>query len=93
MKNKRTYPDSSETCLGRFTPAERFGIYFERCKMSYPKNITREIAFRKDNTAGYNQQQLDTLNFELSEKLEGLEMWSDNWFQTAKMFADDVSRR
>lgn len=61
--------------------------------MSYHKNVKFSIAFRMDNTEGYTESQLDDLNNELGEELEGLQIHSDEWYQIAKNFQDKVARR
>ena len=51
--------------------------------------------FRTDNTEGYTQAQLDTLNAEWQERVEklNLEEYTDEYDREAKRFDDEVARR
>jgi hypothetical protein len=49
--------------------------------------------FRADNTDGYSDAERDALNNELAEKLAAIEPYSDDWYQVAKAFSDEVARR
>ncbi|AFM24871.1 hypothetical protein [Desulfomonile tiedjei] len=52
----------------------------------------RLIGFRSDNSDGYTQGQLDSLNCELFRKLEGLEPESDEWYEVAREFSETAER-
>lgn len=49
--------------------------------------------FTIENTEGYTQTELDQLNAELAERLEGVEPHTDKWYQAEKAFSDEVARR
>ncbi len=57
------------------------------------QNKLNEIGFRMDNTDGYSQGQLDSLNIELAERVVEFEPFSDEWHQAASWFSDEVARR
>lgn len=48
--------------------------------------------FTMDNTNGYTQQELDTLNTELAERLQGIEEPEERE-EITKWFSDEVARR
>lgn len=50
------------------------------------------MTFTMDNTEGYTQEELDALNAELDERLEGVDDPLDQ-VEIEKRFADEVSRR
>lgn len=52
-----------------------------------------EQHFTMDNTAGYDQDDLDELNAELDTQLQGIEPYTAAWYETAKRFADTVANR
>lgn len=49
--------------------------------------------FTQENTDGYTDQELDALNAELVERLDGIEVGSDEYYDEEKRFNDEVSRR
>jgi hypothetical protein len=49
--------------------------------------------FTMDNTEGYTQTELDALNAELADRLEGLEPGTDEYSEVEKCFNDEVARR
>ncbi len=51
--------------------------------------------FRTDNTEGYSQKQLDSLNEEWEEKASdlGVEEFTEEYDFAAKCFSDEISRR
>jgi len=49
--------------------------------------------FTQQNTEGYTDQEINALNAELSERLEGLELESDEYKQAEKAFHDEVAKR
>jgi hypothetical protein len=49
--------------------------------------------FTQENTEGYTDIQLDALNAELDDRLNGIEPYTDEWYQSQKSFSDEVSRR
>lgn len=49
--------------------------------------------YRDDNTEGYTQSELDALNAELEQRLTDIEPDSDEYHETIKRHADEVSRR
>lgn len=51
----------------------------------------RELSFRRDNTEGYTDAELDALNAELRTRLEGQP--SRHWDDIAKAFSDEVAGR
>lgn len=51
------------------------------------------VAFREDNTEGYSQEQRDHLNAELTRRFRRLKPGSSEWWETAKSFAHEISRR
>lgn len=53
--------------------------------------ITRDVMFRLDNTEGYDAAELAVLNAELADRLSGLEPGTDEYYQTAKAFSDEVA--
>ncbi len=57
------------------------------------ENELHEVGFRSDNTEGYGAAELKRLNSELAERIGNLESFSDDWYNTAKAFADEVARR
>jgi len=52
-----------------------------------------KVGFRQDNTYGYTNDELSTLNVELEKYLSNLEPYSDEWYHAAKTFMDKVARR
>ncbi len=52
-----------------------------------------EIGFRTDNTEGYSQGQLDALNTELAERIDGLDPFESEWYEAANAFVAEASRR
>ena len=48
--------------------------------------------FREENTEGYTQTQLDTLNIEWQEQSKNLEEDTDEYDLQAKWFADKIAR-
>ncbi len=57
------------------------------------ENELNEIGFRVDNTEGYSSSQLDDLNRELSERVNEIESFTDEWYLVAAWFADEIARR
>lgn len=51
----------------------------------------RSVGFTDENTTGYSQTELNTLNSELEERLLDLEEGSPEWFEAAKNFSDEVA--
>jgi hypothetical protein len=49
--------------------------------------------FTQENTEGYTEEELSTLNDELQERLEGLEPFTDEYDIAEKAFTDEVSKR
>jgi len=58
-----------------------------------PGDTIYYVAFREDNTEGYSQEQRDDLNAELARRLWRFRPGSSEWWETAKSFAHEVSRR
>jgi hypothetical protein len=46
-----------------------------------------------DNTAGYNQTELDAFNEELAQRLEGTERHTDTWYEVIQAHNDSIARR
>lgn len=51
------------------------------------------MAFTQDNTHGYTNRQLSSLNAELALRLAGIDPDSDEYRQTEAAFSDEVARR
>ncbi|KKK77368.1 hypothetical protein LCGC14_2854300 [marine sediment metagenome] len=50
--------------------------------------------FQQDSTEDYSDEQLDTLNAELGERIADIvDGDMDSYYQTVKSFADEVARR
>jgi len=49
--------------------------------------------FTTDNTDGYTQAQIDSLNKEWTEKSENLESGTEEYYAAADAFSDEVAGR
>lgn len=49
--------------------------------------------FTLDNTEGYTQLELDELNKELAEQLNGVEYGTDEYYAIEKAFSDEIATR
>lgn len=49
--------------------------------------------YSDENTAGYTQEELDLLNAELAQRLQGTEPHTPKWWEIIKQHNDEVARR
>lgn len=49
--------------------------------------------FTPDNTTGYTQEQLDAINAELVERLDGINEDDAEYQQVVSRFSDEIARR
>ncbi len=49
--------------------------------------------FTIENTTGYTPQELDALNAEAQVHLQGIEPYTNEWYEAQKQFCDEIARR